>query len=320
MNHVSWNFSTGYGYTQYTHDLEGFWLYQAEGSLFVRQKLPEEVNIPQYIQGYGNWLNDPGLGPLVETEFDTEVPWRYLPNPINNPDLIGVPYADGDTVFWQGDANSIPITASMHVEIRNFKLGAGYTFEPQWVMNLNTRNPLSGIPNYEPDFGYTVFHRVFGILGYRFYEFWDYAAVADLQVGKAWYGPVFNPLSISSTANFNLGVTLEHHWSEYFALSLRPSFDFKRYRMTLPDNSFILNNHHSFHLQFGITIKIPEIPRSPIEADHVQLKHVITDPATGRLMEVRGQPFWKKQNPKVGENDRKLWRYKWRNKRKMHPY
>jgi hypothetical protein len=90
--------------------------------------------------------------------------------------------------------------------------------------------------------------------------------------------------------------------------------------MTLPDNSFILNNHHSFHLQFGITIKIPEIPRSPIEADHVQLKHVITDPATGRLMEVRGQPFWKKQNPKVGENDRKLWRYKWRNKRKMHPY
>ena len=320
LNKITWNFSAGYGYTQYSHNLEGFWLYQAQNQLFVRQQLPEETNIPQYIQGFGNWLNNPDQGPLAQTEINTDIPWRYLPNPINNPELIGVPYANGDTVFWKGDANSIPITAGFHVEFKNLKIGAGYTFEPQWVYDLKTVNKESGIPNYQPNFDYTAFHRAFGVLGYRFYEYWDYAAVADLQVGKLWYGQVFNPTQTQGTINFNLGLTLEHHWSEYFALTLRPSFDYKRYTMTLPDNSFILHQHNSFHLQFGVSMKIPEIPRSPIDADHVQLKHVITDPATGRLMEVRGQPFWKKQNPKVGENHRKLWRYKWRNKRKLHPY
>jgi hypothetical protein len=320
INHICWNLSTGYGYTQYNHNLEGFWLYQDQGSLFIRQQLPDESNIPPFIQGYGNWLNAPDLGPEVETEIDTDIPWRYLQNPINNPALSGAPYANGDTVFWQGNANSIPITASLNVEFKNFKVGGGYTFEPQWVGEFKTVNKESGIPNYQPNFSYTAFHRAFGFIGYRFYEYWDYAAVVDLQVGKLWYGKVFTPGIYRGTININAGLTLEHHWSEYFALTLRPSFDYKRYTLNLPDGSFLLHRHNSFHMQMGVSIKIPEIPRSPNQADHVQLKHVITDPQTGRLMEVRGQPFWKKQNPKVGENHRKLWRYKWRNKRKLNPY
>ena len=53
-------------------------------------------------------------------------------------------------------------------------------------------------------------------------------------------------------------------------------------------------------------MNIPELRRSPIKADHVQLKHVITHPRNGRLEEVRGQPLWKKQNPKIGQNNRRL--------------
>ena len=68
----------------------------------------------------------------------------------------------------------------------------------------------------------------------------------------------------------------------------------------------VSHNYNAFYLQFGISMNIPELRRSPIKADHVQLKHVITDPKYGRLEEVRGQPLWKKQNPKVGQNHRRF--------------
>ena len=69
-----------------------------------------------------------------------------------------------------------------------------------------------------------------------------------------------------------------------------------------------------------MSINIPELRRSPFEADHVQLKHVITDPKNGRLEEVRGQVLWKKQNPKMGQNHRRLIHDKVINKKKSHTY
>lgn len=319
INHINWNVSAGYGATNFKHNLEGYWLFEGNGNLFVRPKLPNEEAIPTLVEGYSNWLNAPRPGPPVIITSRTNIPYNYIPNPINNPLLRTANYANGDTVFYTGFGSSIPVTASAHVEFFNFKVGAGYTFEPQWIRDFQSENETPWM-TFTPNFWRTSFHRAYGIIGYRFYEYWNYAAVADIQLGKLWYGSVFDPLALQSNININAGITLEHHWSEYFALTLRPSFDWKRYQINLPDGNFILHQHNSFMLQFGVSIRIPEIPRSPIPADHVQLKHVITDPATGKLMEVRGQPFWKVQNPKVGENHRKLWRYKWRNKRKLHPY
>ena len=109
--------------------------------------------------------------------------------------------------------------------------------------------------------------------------------------------------------------------SEYFRVIFKPSYDFKNYNLSVPGtSSSIKHKQPTWFFQFGISITFPEIPRSPIKSDHVQLKHVITDPSSGRLMEVRGQPIWKRQNPKVGENDRKLWRYKRKNRKKLNPY
>jgi hypothetical protein len=44
------------------------------------------------------------------------------------------------------------------------------------------------------------------------------------------------------------------------------------------------------------------------------------DPKKERLEEVRGQVFWKEQNPKIGQNHRQLIRNKATNKKKSHPY
>ena len=82
----------------------------------------------------------------------------------------------------------------------------------------------------------------------------------------------------------------------------------------------VSHNYNAFYIQVGISINIPELRRSPLAADHVQLKHVITDPKKGRLEEVRGQVLWKEQNPKMGQNQRRLIRNKVINKKKSHPY
>ena len=84
----------------------------------------------------------------------------------------------------------------------------------------------------------------------------------------------------------------------------------KSYKMCILDASGLFldqvsHSYNALYLQFGISMNIPELRRSPIKADHVQLKHVITDPKNGRLEEVRGQALWKKQNPKVGQNQRR---------------
>ena len=78
-------------------------------------------------------------------------------------------------------------------------------------------------------------------------------------------------------------------------------------------------SNNAFFFQVGVSINIPEIPRSPMKSDHIQLKHVLSDDE-GRLKEFRGQPIWKVQNPKVGQNHRRLWRYKLKNRRKLDPY
>ncbi|MFT4738084.1 MAG: hypothetical protein ACI8QD_000213 [Cyclobacteriaceae bacterium] len=323
VNHISWNVMAGYGQTQFNHNLEGFYLLNDAGNLYIvgENNYDPEAG-EQVIQGYGGWFNDPTIGPLLTVDRTFELPREYIENPVNNPFLRSIVPILGEDIVVSGPATSVPVTVSANVEFKNIKIGGGYTFERQWIKSLTlTHNEGLILPDYVLNFSAVNFHRAFGMLGYRFYEFWDYAAVVDVQVGKLWYGDAFNVNALQGSINLNAGITLEHHWSEYFSVNVRPSFDYKRYQINLPvPGEFVLHQHNSFQFQVGISIKIPEIQRTPYAADHVQLKHVITDVQTGRLMEVRGQPFWKKQNPKVGENSRKLFRYKWRNKRKLHPY
>lgn len=178
------------------------------------------------------------------------------------------------------------------------------------------------IREYEPGFDKTSYTKIFGMVGYQFYEWWDYTFALELQLGRAKAGKEINTTALAIGQNFftNIGLNIEHNLSEYFRVVVKPSYDIKSYVINLPEGSSIRHNNSAFMLQVGLSINIPEIPRSPMKSDHVQLKHVITDPRTGRLMEVRGQPIWKVQNPKVGQNHRRLWRYKWRNKRKLDPY
>jgi hypothetical protein len=320
INNFSWTVTTGYGANNFSHDLNGYYYYQDAFNQLIAPGTNEAIP-PQNLVGYQNWLIDPAASPEVILADPFDVPYRRIENPVGNPLLTNNQFfLNTDTVDFgfQRIMHSVPVQLSVHYDYCDFRIGAGWSYQRTWMREMRPTAFEDQVVGYTPEFESTGFSRLFGVLGYRFYDFWWHSFVAEVQVGRFSYGRQLG--NIPPGVYANIGISIEQNLSEYFRVVIRPSYDIKSYTLNMPDGGAITHRHNTFFLQAGISINIPEIPRTPIKSDHVQLKHVITDPKTGRLMEVRGQPIWKRQNPKVGENHRRLWRYKLRNRRKMHPY
>lgn len=320
LNKFSITATTGYGSTTYKHSLSGVYFFQDETNQFI---FPNSEALGSTFVGYSDWLNNPQLGFETSIEEPFDVPYDYLNNPVYNP-LLGARQVliDTDTLDFgfNGVSSGIPLLLSVHYNILDFRIGGGFMYEKQFVKELAPTLLEDRIRPYQPNFKSTHYTKWFGLVGYKFHSFWSYDFVAELQVGKIKAGKQFNTAAITRGVYTNFGVSIENNWSEYFRVIIKPSIDFKKYVVNLPTGQSINHSNPSFFIQVGLSINIPDIPRSPMKSDHVQLKHIYTDPKTGRLMEVRGQPIWKRQNPKIGENHRKLWRYKWKNKKKLNPY
>ncbi len=309
----------GYSNTAYKHDLKGFYFFQDTASQFIVNNTGE--GLPAQVNGFTDWLNDPRPTDTIDVEEDFGVPFALV-NPVFNPRLDPSTFQlDTDTadLGFEGFANGIPFLISAHYEYEDFRVGLGWSYEQQWIKQLKPTSFTNQIRIYEPNFKTTRLTKFFGLFGYRFYQYWDYDFVGEIQVGRAGYGPAFGD-ALSRGLFLNVGISIENNWSQYFRVIVKPSYDFKKYTINIPGGGSVTHKQGAFLIQGGISINIPEIPRSPYKSDHVQLKHVITDPNTGRLTEVRGQSIFKKQNPKVGQNHRKLFRYKFRNRKKLNPY
>lgn len=318
LNKFSITATTGFGITNYSHQLKGVYFYQDAENQFIFSNDIE--NLGSTFSGYTNWLNAPQLGFETSLEDPFDIPFDYLANPVYNPALGNQTFlVDTDTTNFgfKGASRGVPITLSIHYEFHKFRVGAGYSYEIHFLRQLEPTNYGDQVRHYQPDVVRTRYSRLFGMLGYKFYQFWSYDFVAELQIGKITAGKQFNNGAISRGLYTNFGVSIENNWSEYFRVVIRPSIDFKSYTINIPDGSMVNHKYPTFFIQAGISINIPDIPRSPMKSDHVQLKHVYTNPVTGKRMEVRGQPIWKRQNPKIGENHRNMWPKKKRAVRKL---
>ena len=308
LNKFSITATTGVGITSYSHQLQGVYFYQDAENQFIFSNDIE--NLGSTFSGYTNWLNDPQLGFETSLENPFDIPFEYLQNPVFNPNLGDQTFlVDTDTTDFgfKGGSRGVPITLSIHYNYDKFRFGLGYSYEIHFLRRLKPMAFADQVRNYEPNVKRTRYSRLFATAGYKFYSFWSYDFVAELQVGRITAGKQFQSGAISRGLYTNIGVSIENNWSEYFRVIIKPSVEFKSYTVNIPDGSSVRHKYPTFFIQAGISINIPDIPRSPMKSDHVQLKHVYTDPVTGRRMEVRGQPIWKRQNPKVGENNRRMW-------------
>ncbi|UXX78632.1 hypothetical protein N7E81_14820 [Reichenbachiella carrageenanivorans] len=322
LNQFSITFSTGYNATTYSHDLSGYYYLQTDTEQFITPDTGQPLGAS--FPAYRNWLNDPTLADTIIVNDIYDVPYSPLANPVGNPELnqgLSTYNADSLNLGFKGKGWGIPINLGIRYNYQNFRIGLGMSLEFHTIKSLSPTVSDMGIRNYEPNFKKAVYFSYFLNLGYKFYDFWDYSFAAELELGKNKMGKNFNSSLMSQGMLVNFGISIEKNLSEYFRVIVKPSYDFKNYSINIPEGGgSIQHKNPAFKVNVGISITIPEIPRSPMKSDHVQLKHLYTDPQTGRVSEVRGQPIWKHQNPKVGQNHRKLWRYKFKNRKKMNPY
>ena len=314
LNKFSFSFTAGYGRTFYKHQLPGYGIINKDDSLYTGLylfALADSSNSP--FTGYKNWLNAPEASTVDRFE---------------NIDQKNQVLGDTVRLGFKGNAPTIPLTLIVHYNfLERFRLGAGISFE--WH-SLPTMSPFSAegvIGKYNPNVRNTTFFRYFGMAGGKIYQRMDWSYFVDIQIGKVKMGNAFDKSVISQGIFFNIGIPIEYEFSEYFRVYLRPSYEFKNYKVALEGAGAITHQQPAVYIHFGFRYNIPELPRCPLKAKtptgydypkkftnktcRIQKKHVHGDKA------YRGQPFYKKQNPKIGENYPNLHKYRLFNRRKI---
>ena len=300
LNKFSLNVSLGYGRTFYSHTVNSD----------VLETTPRLIILGDY-STFGDSINYTGV-----------IDWLNAPSVVSGEEFIGkesgkrILYTDSSEIRYGGSGFNIPVNVSLHVDIERFRIGAGIVYE---VHRLNKLDPKGqGTQPYIPNFSKTTMFRYYFTLGAKVYHIkgWDYHV--NIEIGKVKYGNEYDKNALQNGLYFNLGVPIEYEFSEYFWIFARPSFDFKNYTINISQsdnpsasNASFQHNQPAVYLNFGVRMKLPEVRRCPVKACKTQLKHV----HGGR--EFRGQPFYKKQNPKIGELRRKQGEYSPKNNRKI---
>jgi hypothetical protein len=243
-------------------------------------------------RAYTNWLNSPSLEENISFTEDDFV-------------------LQDTSLNFSGNSGSIPFSLMIHYEIDRFKLGIGASAELFDLPRLQLQEAGNLLEAAVPDPPTSIFTRFYGVFGFRYFQWVDYQYWVDLQVGVQNYGAAYDLAALQKGLYFDLGFPIEKALSEYFRIFLRPSVEMRNYSINLPDAAAIQHKQPVVSVQFGVRINYPEIPRCPIKACKTQMKHI----HSGR--EFRGQPIYKKQNPKIGELHPKLKKYKGGNKRRL---
>ncbi len=295
LRNVKFGLSTGYGNTYFSHQLDGFGIYQASGqppSIFIANSSPT-VRI-------ANWVNQGGA------DVTTFQPGSFIVS------------STTDKIGFKGNALNIPFKGTVHYEWRGrYRLGGGYSYELMSIGNLHPISYTDNISSFQPGGSTGWMSKYFGLIGVSFYRLGDYLFTGDAQIGGYNPGGNFDASLVKTAVYVNVGVTVERELSEYLRLFVRPSFEIKSYSLNLPEGGPTIDHHiNAFYLNVGISYSIPELPKCFIHDCKIQMNHAHGD----REYRSRVHPIYKKQNPQYGENHPNLIKYKGKNKRKMNPY
>jgi hypothetical protein len=286
--------STGYGNTYFSHSLKGFAIYQAPNrapDIFDAKGSPASK--------YSNWVNQ------LAADTSKLKAGAYTVS------------SDTTKLGFKGRSFNIPLKLTVHYEfLSRYRIGAGYSYE---FMSLGPFRPTAftdKIRSFTPSDGSGFMKKYFGVLGVSFARIDNYLFTADVNIGGFKPGSNFNSGLIKKGLYYNLGITAERELSEYLKVFVRPSYDFKRYTLNVPENkTSIAHSINAFYLNVGITYTVPELPKCFIPDCKVQINHAHGN----KEYRSRVHPLYKKQNPGYGENN-PLIKYKGKNKKKMNPY
>lgn len=291
LSKLHFGLSTGYGRPTLRHNLDGFGIIQQPDSVPM-------IFTSTGTNRYSNWVNG------VRTS--------------TGPTQAGsVVIGDTAELGFRAKAFSIPVKATVHVEFDRYRIGGGYSMEFTHIGNFNPLTYGDRINSFKPAANNFFLKKYFVMVGGMVYRYYEYALVIDANIGGYKLGKQFDNSVISRGIYFNLGATAEREMSEYFRLFVRPSYEFKNYKLSLPEgSSAIQHRFNAWYVNVGVTYRIPELRRCFLKDCHAQINHAHGN----KEYRSRRHPVWKKQNPHYGENYPTLIKYKGKNKKKLSPY
>ncbi len=285
--------STGYGNTFFSHTLDGYDIYQAPGlppAIFPTGTSPAVR--------YTNWVN------VASIDSSPTAPGSFLVS------------STASKLGFKGNALNIPLKATLHYEYKKYRIGGGYSYE---FMSIGKFHPISqgdNVGDFKPGGSTGFMKKYFGLLGVSFYRLNDYLFTADVNIGGFNPGSNFDKGAIQKGIYANLGVTVERPLSEYLTAFVRPSFDYKKYVLSIPGSASIDHHINAFYVNVGVTYTLPELKKCFHKECRIQINHAHGN----KEYRSRVHPIYKKQNPGYGENDPTLIKYKGKNKKKLNPY
>jgi hypothetical protein len=292
LSKLNFGLSTGYGRTSFKHELDGFGIVQQPDSIPLIFSSDPAVR-------YSNWVNG------VASD-----PWGVAP---------GAFTVKGDTtrLGFKSKTFSVPLKATVHIEFDRYRIGGGYSYEFVHSGDFKPLTYVGNIGSFDSPVNNFWMRKYFAMLGGMVYRYYEYALVVDANIGGYKLGKKFDNAVIKKGIYFNLGVTGEREMSEYLRLFVRPSYEFKNYKLTLPEGgNSITHRMNGWYFNVGLTYRLPELRRCFLKECHAQINHAHGN----REYRSRRHPFYKKQNPHHGENYPTLIKYKGKNKNKMNPY
>lgn len=254
-----------------------------------------------------------GKGPWRNRNFNPKYGFRKFLNKFSFTPLIGY-----SKTFYREKVGSteepsdfngggVPIMGTLNFHVNRFRIGGGAGLEFHSIKDEEVAMS-QGLINKKS----TTFTKFYGNLGAEVYQYWDYMLVPEVQVGKIKLGKGFNGDSISNGLFINIGVSVEKVMSEYFRFIAKPSYEFRNFTKT--DAADTKYKMPGLSLMVGFSIRYPDIPRCPISACSTQIMHLHFG------NEYRGKPLPIKQNRKYGELNKRLLKYRGKNKKKLNPY
>jgi hypothetical protein len=259
--------------------------------------LPKIFTSGNLASGYANWTND-----VV---------------PVTNALTPGSVLFDDTKLGFRSKTFSIPLKATVHVEFNRYRIGVGYSFDYTRIGAFKPITFKDQIGSYSLEKSSIFLKHYFVMLGAMVYRYNEYTLVVDANIGGYSLGKSFNKSLMKKSIYFNLGATIEREMSEYFRLFVRPSYEFKGYKLNIPETSQSISHKlNAFYFNVGVTYRLPELRKCFLKTCHAQLNHAHGN----REYRSRRHPFYKKQNPHYGENYPELIKYKGKNKKKLNPY
>lgn len=296
LKDIHFGLSTGYGTTFLNHKLDGYAIYQRSGS--SPGVFPVSPTVQNTLR-FSNWVNNVAVDTVTTL-----------------PDLFRVS-SDSAKLGFKGKAWNIPFRATLHYEfLKRFRIGGGYSYE---MMFLGRYTPISysdKLSGFKPNDSFGWMRKYFGMAGGSFYRTGNYLFTGDINIGGYNPGKNFNKSIIKRGIYYNVGITIERDFSEYLKAFIRPSFEIKKYTLTMPGAPAITHRMNAAYINIGLTYSIPELPRCYNKDCHVQMNHAHGD----REYRSRVHKIWKWQNPGYGQNHPTLIKYKGKNKKKLSPY